>query len=161
QGMFEEGRAPDADPKVVAVLQRLHSELERSGMRAEIEALRQRTIADRQSDGMLDSEEGKRMTEGAHELGLHQMSFLASCYAKGIDPAAIYQLQEKLRNYDAAASLRGREGDTAEHRDHTGGLLKDMRDLTPEEIRLHIESQALRYDDLHAGYTTSSGRQIE
>lgn len=72
-----------------------------------------------------------------------------------MDPKQLHELLERMRGMDSA-----RTNDPAsEHRGPDGKPLQDPATaLSAADRRLWMDSMAARYDDLHAGYTTSSGR---
>jgi hypothetical protein len=115
--------------------------------RAALDALRADWLAAKSSDGMLDSDEGRALTARAHQLGTDRMSFADSMYARGLDPAAVHTLLEKLRGVDAAEPGKLE----AEHRDERGAPLAPASSLAPAEVKLWIDAMAARFDDLRAG----------
>jgi hypothetical protein len=75
------------------------------------------------------------------------MSFADSMYARGLDPAAVHALLEKLRGVDS-----GDPGEPdVEHRDERGAALAPASSLAAAEVRLWIDAMAARYDDLREG----------
>jgi hypothetical protein len=114
--------------------------------RAALDALRADWMAAKASDGLLDADEGRALTARAHQLGTDRMSFADSMYARGLDPAAVHALLEKLRGVDAAEPGRR----DAEHLDDRGRPLAPAAGLAPAEVRLWLDAMAARFDDLNA-----------
>lgn len=124
--------------------------------RAALDALRKDYLEAKVSGGMLDKDEGRLLRERAHEVGTDRMSFADSMYARGMDPRQVHELLEKMRGVDSADP-----GDKkSDHRDQHGNPLAPASSLSAAEQRLWMDAMATRFDDLHAGYTTSAGVQL-
>lgn len=129
---------------------------EQRAKREALDRLRKDYLEAKASDGMLDQLAGDGLRQRAHELGTDRMSFADSMYARGMDPAQVHALLEKLRGVDSSKPTDA----AAEHRDHNLKPLAAASSLSAGEMKLWREAMATRFDDMHAGYTTDKGAAL-
>lgn len=131
-----------------------------------LDRLRTEYLAAKASDGMLDQLEGDALRQKCHELGTDRMSFADSMYARGLDPAQVHALLEKLRGsdkqpgVDAALPEKDPTDPKSEHLDQLKRTLAPASSLAPDEVALWREAMATRFDDLHGAYKTAGGTEL-
>lgn len=139
------------------------AEIDENNPQPMLDALRDLNI-DARSDGHLDKVEGSALREWGHEGSLDRMPLADAMHYEGMDKGEVQRVFDKAVHNDAAATKD--PTNTAIHSEHDGTPLAvpgtaDPRALTQDEMKLLIDVQARRFDELHPAYTTESGRELE
>jgi hypothetical protein len=129
-----------------------------------LDSLRELNI-DARADGHLSPQEGSALKEWGHEGSLDRMPLVDAMHYEGMDKAKVQALFEKAELNDASHSVTTFDAANP----HVAGdgtalavpMSSDKNALTVDEMKMMMDIQGRRNDEIHPAEVTSTGRELE